>query len=386
MTPPVTRSQTNLKASLTKNNMESNKTVNFNIQNYKGDTEFLDLFISQIKEIKEINKWEDPVAILYLKSKLEGPALKWMATSPSCLNIKTLDELCEKLKAFFGSETTPATNLLSFQNISLMPGETIKNLAHRIETLCSKTYTQVSDDKTKNQIQSFQLLNALPMSIKQKLIHEDTTDFATLVDKANKIVLTEQSLKMFESNMLVEQTMPKPENQQMNEVINKIQDLSLKLDQSQKCQFCNESHKLDMCPKFKEVLQPKNESSNPIVAHIDANRSNHSRNQNNVLTCLFCHKVGHPMSRCRFYLNSSNQTPQFYAPFVPNSNRFPTYYPRNNFSNTRPRFNHTVNVRNQSLNTNQQTYPVVTPVNSYQTIRYPSNSRFRGNLNSYRGR
>lgn len=236
---------------------EASKSYNIHIASFNGEAEKVKWFCDQLKELKSLNQWSDEVALLFLKSKLCGSAQEWFSLSPSCKNIKTFDEACKKLIDFFSERDTPTTNLLALQNIHLLPGETVRNLAFRIETMTSKTYPLVSDPAVLNQIMSVQLLNALPMSIQEKLMLDDDSDFKKLVEKAHKIALRSQNLKLLEANTITASTSTLVANDQQNMLAlqSKIEQLTIKLNENQtKCQFCGSNHLTVNCQAFKNSI------------------------------------------------------------------------------------------------------------------------------------
>ncbi|GBN62593.1 hypothetical protein AVEN_33326-1 [Araneus ventricosus] len=196
------------------------------IENFNGEPDKLEWFIQQITDLKQINKWSDEMTFLFMKSKLAGSALSWYASIPTCKNIASFDEAVTQLRAFFRNDSTPLSNSAELHNIQLMPGESIRNLAHRIQVLTSRTYSLLEDSAALNQIQSIQLLNALPLKMKQKLIHEDTNNFSSLIENAQKIVLTEQSLNLMHIASSPQMEESNSQNKILEELKNQIENLT----------------------------------------------------------------------------------------------------------------------------------------------------------------
>ncbi|GBO20943.1 hypothetical protein AVEN_26603-1 [Araneus ventricosus] len=176
--PPTTRRGTPYNPIMALNTGDQQAAFSIQIENFNGEPDKLELFIQQITDLKQINKWSDEMTFLFLKSKLAGSALSWYASNPTCKNKTSFDEAVTQLRAFFRNDSTSLSNSAELHNIQLMPGESIRNLAHRIQVSTSRTYNLLEDAAALNQIQSIQLFNALPLKMKQKLIHEDTKNFS----------------------------------------------------------------------------------------------------------------------------------------------------------------------------------------------------------------
>lgn len=309
------------------------KNFNLNIQSFSGEQESVSWFLDQVCQMKTLFSWSDEVALLFLKGKLSGVAKEFVATNPKFSNAN-FDNTCKYLKDFFESDSNPTTNLLALNQLHLLPGETIKNFAHRIESMVAKTYTSVTDSKALNQIKSLQLINGLPQNLKEILIVEDSTnDFNKLVAKANKFVVAKTTLQVLESNHIFSPPADKAEN--VNQLQAQIDKLTLKMSEI-KCQFCNQNHSLAQCQLFKDTLNPKPESK--VINNV--NRVEKSNEQSDM--CHFCNKNGHIMAQCRTYLATLRQEfqsvyqdqPQFVTPRFPHYNYEPPRYQNQRFPNT----------------------------------------------------
>ena len=376
---PITRSKM---ATQQTEECNSHKNFIFNINCFDGNSENVDWFLAQINDLKKINNWPEDVALLFLKSKLTGPAQIYFANSQSCSGTITFTEACDKLRNFFKKDSTPSSNLAQFQSIQLNPGESIKNLAHRIDTMAHKTYNYVTDVLALNQIKSLQLLNALPHDIRIKIVHENTDDFIKLVDKAHKIHLESSSLHVIQTNCLTSNI---PESVQFNELKNQLAELSLKVnDKIENCQFCNNKHSLAHCPSFLQIMSNSSASSNAasgVVSNVNMQQESdvNFSSPNNVLMCMFCHKTGHPMAKCYKYLDyQRNMSCQIYQS---NSRRVEGHSnPRSNTNtveNQRSRFSGQRN----PLHSHRQNF------SQFHRQRYPSRSSYynSNNLNGNRG-
>lgn len=261
----------------------ANSTLNLNIDTFSGDPDKVEWFLDQVKDLSKINKWSDEISLLYLKSKLSGSAQEWFASSPSCRKI-TFPLACTKLKEFFSSESIPTSKMFTLQNIKLLPGETIRNLGHRVETLTNQTYPEVKDKEAIEQIQKLHLLNALPANLREKLMLDDTADFQKLINQASKLSLLQQDMSI---NSLQTQSIP-----------------------AQTCGFCSGNHLMKNCPEFLQSISALNanatsKESEFICSQLAAPPETRVVDFGS-LPCLFCHRLGHSMSQCYKYMATFN--------------------------------------------------------------------------------
>lgn len=278
---------------VTRSKAKMAEKLNVNIQNYSGD-DSPEWFLDQISELKRLNNWSDEIALLFLKSKLIGNAKAYFQNCPDLKNA-SYSTAVKNLTNFFASESNPTTSLIMLNNLTLLPGETIKNLSHRLDTLVAKTYSTVTDAKALNQIKSVQLLNALPVKLKEKLILEPLTDYKALVNKAHDIATAEQAMKQAE----VHNIMNVAPISDINSIRDQLRLLSNEVTiLKSTCSFCNEAHSLAQCQQFKLSLNPKAENVNHIASK--------SYFQKDKVRCHFCHRTGHFMRECRDYQRSLN--------------------------------------------------------------------------------
>lgn len=294
----------------------ASKSVNINIQPFSGEPDSVEWFTNQLLSLKEINGWPENVAILHLKSKLIGTAQSWFSNSPTCKKIQTLNEACEALVEFFKNDTNPSQNLVNFQNIKLLPQETVKNLSHRIESLAHLTYPMIKEQTAINNIMSLQLLSALPSNIKKHLLSENIDNFQNLVTKASNIQMAESTLNVTTNSITSNN------NDDMNSVKKQITDLAQQLNETiNKCSLCHEHHTLAQCQLFHQIINKPQEN---IVANLNSQQPQPSGSQ---IHCIYCQKNGHAMANCRLYAASLHQSSQFNPNLA--SFRYPNPRPNN---------------------------------------------------------
>lgn len=301
-------------------NYEMAEKINISIQNYNGD-ESPEWFLEQLCDLKKLNGWSDEIALLFLKSKLTGNARQYFQTSPEFRNVK-FDEAIILIKSFFSNDDSPSTNLLTLNNIQLLPGESIKNFGHRINTLVAKTYNSVTDPKALNQIKSLQLINALPLNLKEKLMLEKTDNFKDLIDKAHSISTAQQTILQAEAHNILSSV---PVNKDLVHIQNQIDSLNNKINLLQNCSYCNDSHSLAECTKFRDLIK-----------HGGSETVNFARMNNTFkgkrIICFYCKKPGHKQNMCRKFINDQMQSmPQLSSSH--NNFRDRNFMPRQNFHN-----------------------------------------------------
>lgn len=263
---------------------ENSTQYKFDIDNYYGDPENLAWFSSQIRELKELNAWSEDAALFYLKTKLKGSAQTFFASSPSCQNLETLDEALSMLKNFFGQQASSSISINKFNSITLLPQESMRSLAHRIESAAHQAYHFINDEQALNKIKSIQFINAIPQQVRTNLIFDNPSNFNKIVQKA--VAFEDFSKSQCSDKVNAVQCIPKKESSDDFEKLREqMSTLTMAVTTAlSQCAFCGDtSHKLKNCREFLEI-----------------SRGNQSQGHN-VVKCQFCNRVGHPMSRCRLY-------------------------------------------------------------------------------------
>jgi len=303
--PPTTRSMA--KTNSTGANTDVFRSFNFSIPLFSGESDKVKWFINQVKDLRKINGWPDEVALMFLKSRLAGSAQEWFSTSPSCHNAD-FEKACTYLDNFFSESSAPAANVLAFQQIQLIPGETIKNLAHRVEKLAVKTYDTITDSKAMNQVKSLQFLNALPIDIREKLMLQEESDFGKLVEIAHKISVAHQGLGTLCTNFAaITQSQCSGGVSSVN-----VETYKRHVDEYAQqtpliCPYCGSGHLMKDCVEFRSVVRPQGENQylnrlnvqNDFTAEAFATRG--AEFGKGPPFCMFCQKRGHSMANCWEY-------------------------------------------------------------------------------------
>lgn len=315
--------------------------VNISVPSYDGSPNTLKFFIEQLQNVKDIQNLSEEHILFILKSKLTGNALQYYLTSPSCENITTLAQAHEVFKSFFIRESSASTNLVNFQSIRLLPQETIKNLAHRIDAAAGKTYTAVTDPRALGQIKVLQFLTALPADLRSKVIDHDTTNYDATVKLAQRFQDNQRSSSLLDSQSVATcshvDTDPNILLQaEINALRQDLNKLNIHANPIPKpvnnilCQLCNSPlHAALSCPLLAQTVP----SSQPIQSLQPAQTSQlfeaspgyTSPSFTPPLFCHFCNRQGHAWAECHRYARMHRQfaqpPPQFQTHRPPTSNR-----------------------------------------------------------------
>lgn len=312
MSSPIkTRSKVKVKMST-----DNCKIGNFGLPEFSGEPDKLDWFIQQARELVALNKYDDKCALYLLRSKLSGAALHYFQNSPECRAVDKFELALEKLVKFFGEEASPSADLARFQNITMQPGESVRNLAHRIDLAAHKAYSFINDQNALSKIKSLQLLNAIPLSLREKIMLDNVTEYQQMVTKAHQVQTIQESL-LASSNPFVAAHCPAQatpvlsDTEQLSALTQKMEMLSTSIENIMRmCPICRQSHQAQSCPLLKQQQQSP---------------------YDNVI-CLFCGKQNHVIMNCRQYKaslggRSSNYVPQGSPNFQNEYLRYPPPLP-----------------------------------------------------------
>lgn len=106
--------------------MANGKLLSIDIPKFEGDPDILPFFLEQIKSVSSINKYSDQATVTLLKSKLAGPALKFITQKPSLFQSNDFAEIEKQLSEFFAPPSKTQA-IVEFNNIKLLPAETCKS-------------------------------------------------------------------------------------------------------------------------------------------------------------------------------------------------------------------------------------------------------------------
>lgn len=275
--------------------------LHLNISPFEGDPALIDFFFDQIKAYVSINKLKKDETIFLLKSKLAGPAQKYMLENPTLYNATDLEFIEENFKKFFHKSATSKFN--DFKNLSILPQESIKNFAHRLNFICSQVYENVKDTESLDSIKFVKFLDCLPSNIRVKIQEENITNYKSAVERAQKLQEIMQDEQILDNNMSHNNVMEKlcllvdklsVENFQNSNPVN--------TNCSEQVNNTNIKKKTPRAQDFRNNFKKRNFS-----------RNNHSSSQgpprfkrNNNVRCQLCGKFYHTAKNC-FQLNRTNK-------------------------------------------------------------------------------
>jgi hypothetical protein len=166
--------------------MPAPKNFHISLNDYDGDATTFNFFREQFSSIVHINNLSKNEACTLLKSKLKGAALKYLIEAPDIQHINDHELLLDKLKLFFVHDHSH-NSIADLQNLTLLPGENIVNLAHRIRILTRKVYPNIADTDALQSIQLVSFLQALPTHIKARVVDAKFIKFDDAVSFAHQL-------------------------------------------------------------------------------------------------------------------------------------------------------------------------------------------------------
>ena len=280
------------------NNMNNNPSRNFSIpiQPFDGDPAVLDFFTNQIKEVCNINKYENNQAVAFFRAHLKGAALSYYCTEPFFKTNVTLDQILNKFKEYF-RELVPTVNIHNLQTLQMLPSESVHNLAHRLNTIISQVYPEVIDELARNTIKFKHFIAALPYNIRVNLLKENISDFNEAVKRAQQL----QDIEIAAAVVPMHTS-----NNQINHLENEIKSLKEQLNvMTQHKQEENQTnvgfrnhkdayYKKRFSRNFNNQNFHKNTYKRPKFDKYKFNKNSY---------CTFCGRNNHIMKNCREFLS-----------------------------------------------------------------------------------
>lgn len=291
----------------------ANKHIPINITNFEGDHELLPFFFDQIRSVAEINKYNQQTTISLLKSKLTGPALKFFCQNPELLKSNDLDFIEKEFSAFFSPPSKCAASI-ELSGLTLLPAETIKNFAHRLNVLAATVYADITDKNAHDKIKFMKFLEAIPSNLRIKIQEEGIYDYKTAVDRAqvlHEILHTEKVLHAYPSTSKSDIGLA----EQLREISEKINVLSLKSDNKQA------EENVNVRPDFKQKyrLDAMRHKKNFKSRHNFKRFSPHKSFKRNITTCQLCFKKGHEAHSCFKWKRMNTQRREQFRNFSNNN-------------------------------------------------------------------
>ena len=172
------------------NNTNSNISYchNFNtplipIQKFDGNTEQVEYFIQQLKQVAESSNWPDVYTLAYVKTNLTGKALKYINEIDEIKKIRTAEELFDKLLSFFKKKSL-TLSFKEWENLKKLSKESIRSLAHRINLAYHRAFPQIEDETAGDRTKFYKLIKVLPPQIRLDILKDRIETFEEAVDRA----------------------------------------------------------------------------------------------------------------------------------------------------------------------------------------------------------
>lgn len=159
---------------------------NAQITPFEGDEEVLPFFKSQVLDLAKIHKWQDDHIVFFLKQNLKGPALKYIVQCSQTQELNTPTQIFDMLENFFKTKSLPHA-LSEFASFRLLPGETIHNLAHRLNWVAAKAHPTINQQDNLNVIKLNKLLEILPSEIRSHLFKHNVTTYEEAIKQAQLV-------------------------------------------------------------------------------------------------------------------------------------------------------------------------------------------------------
>jgi hypothetical protein len=278
--------------------MAPNKSINIHLNDFEGDAATFHFFKTQFLNIVKINGLSKTEACTLLKSKLRGAALKYVIEAPDIQEIEDHDLLLDKLQVFFVNFVSN-NSLTDLQNLALLPGENIVNLAHRIRVLTRKVYPSITNVEALQSIQLVSFLQAVPIHIKARVVDSKLTNFEDAVKFANDLY------EQYARNNCLNVIQPDVNNACSSQVV--LEQLQQQINVLTNAEYPNTRN--DNNTFNQQRPQQTNRRSSNFRNQFNRNNSDrHLRFK--ASTCHFCGKRGHLMKSCRQFLHTirNNQT------------------------------------------------------------------------------
>ena len=273
--------------------MTQSKNTQLTVNNFEGDPTLVDFFFDQIKSLASIYKWSPEFTVTFLRGKLVGPALQFFIQSEDLYKSNNIDFIQKEFKEFFAPQSQTSASV-ELNNLVILPQETIKHFAHRLNRLVSLVYTDIQDVKSLESVKLHKFISTIPPNLRIKLQEEQINYYKKAVDRAQTlqdIALNETLLNQMMQNPTVNKI-----SQQLVELTEKVNSLS----------FTNNTQGDSSTNKNKDVEERGSNSFSPrcFKNHYKTKfpyRSKPNKNRfhpRTAIICQLCNRKGHTANRC----------------------------------------------------------------------------------------
>lgn len=265
-------------------------------------------FIEHLENITNIAKCTKEEKLLILRSRIRGPALTSLISTPDLYKERDYDEFKKKFLSYFDTQYSLGARQKQFSNCKMLPNEQVKTYAAKVALATENFFNapDLTNDAIKTIFENTKLgkfIDGLLPNYKQSVILKDPKTFESAVEfaqmlQANEIISDSQSLESVNNVTKVTDK-------------NEIKDI-LEAHASNTMEMINsltkEVEQLKLQTRHDLPRAHNNYSFRPPYRR-GANNSRFSRNryytQRNVPNCDICNK-SHFTSEC--YNNPANRS------------------------------------------------------------------------------
>lgn len=137
------------------------------------------IFLDQILTYEKVKGLSLDETVAFLKSKIKGPARQYTIEAPGLYKDTDFEFTQNWITGFFAKTSARAT-LNDLNTLTILPHESIKKFAHRLNVLITKAYPEILDKVAANHIKLVKFLSCLTSSIRRKLLVEDIKTYRKL--------------------------------------------------------------------------------------------------------------------------------------------------------------------------------------------------------------
>lgn len=252
----------------------------------------------------------DVAAAALLKSKLTGPALRFLTQKPNFFKSNDINEIEKEFSLFFAL-VSKTQSLVDFNNLMLQPAESIRNFAHRLDVLTTKVHSEIQDNVTINNIKFLKFISALPSNLRVKLQEEGITEYIRAVERAQNLQ------EIFSGEKILNACTATPVigsfAETLNDLNEKINALQISLNKNNKnCNDSNSASHNDYDRSYEKKRRSFSYKESKRYSHDDRFKKNSPQNYKyNVVFCQLCRRKGHEANYCFKWTRASTQRSNF---------------------------------------------------------------------------
>jgi hypothetical protein len=273
---------------------KENSTFNVHINSFDGDPNYVKFFFVLLHESAKINKWTNEQTLLFLKSKLTGAALKYFLETPNLMLTDDITLIQNKFETFF-CEKSNNSAFTEFNNLSLLPEESITHFSHRLNVITTNAYPDITDQNALNSIKLNKFLASLPTNLRIKLREEKVISFENAMCRAQELQQIFNSELQPKSN----------QNNYINAISTSLANLTDKVDAlTQNNTNSRNNRTLREGDQEQDYAQNRHNYRNSYKSRNFSRSNRRFIGNRNVqpIVCQLCFKQGHKANTCVRYV------------------------------------------------------------------------------------